>query len=406
MDEQVRIMNGQKSQKVFWALGLCGMAAIFSSTLSKIPVLPLYALHLGANEAQVGWIAAASTVPGIFLSFYAGVVSDRYGWKRLLMLALLVFATAPPLYLVVNDSLQLAVVRFYHGIATAILGPVAMAAIVSNSSHRKGELLSLYSSLTMIGRATAPFVGGFILTFWGFHGVFLICALSGFAALVVGVSIKLKIENLTVPKNSQNLKENKKLSNLREIFFHRPLVMVGMLETVVFFSFGAFEVIFPIYAKGLGITVGLIGVIMGLQLAGIIIFKPVFGRLSDRIGRMPIILAGLMLCSLAVGGLFFCKNILFIGIMNVGFGLGFALVTSSTRPLAADIARKGEVGASLGIISTLMDLGQVAGPPVVGMVAAFYGYQAGFLLMAAILAGTATIYVFILARLKLNSPSL
>ncbi|RYD03021.1 hypothetical protein N752_21665 [Desulforamulus aquiferis] len=53
-----------------------------------------------------------------------------------------------------------------------------------------------------------------------------------------------------------------------------------------------------------------------------------------------------------------------------------------------------------------MDLGQVAGPPVVGMVAAFYGYQAGFLLMAAILAGTATIYVFILARLKLNSPSL
>ncbi|RYD03019.1 hypothetical protein N752_21655 [Desulforamulus aquiferis] len=307
MDEQVRIMNGQKSQKVFWALGLCGMAAIFSSTLSKIPVLPLYALHLGANEAQVGWIAAASTVPGIFLSFYAGVVSDRYGWKRLLMLALLVFATAPPLYLVVNDSLQLAVVRFYHGIATAILGPVAMAAIVSNSSHRKGELLSLYSSLTMIGRATAPFVGGFILTFWGFHGVFLICALSGFAALVVGVSIKLKIENLTVPKNSQNLKENKKLSNLREIFFHRPLVMVGMLETVVFFSFGAFEVIFPIYAKGLGITVGLIGVIMGLQLAGIIIFKPVFGRLSDRIGRMPIILAGLMLCSLAVVGCFFVK---------------------------------------------------------------------------------------------------
>ncbi|RYD03020.1 hypothetical protein N752_21660 [Desulforamulus aquiferis] len=39
--------------------------------------------------------------------------------------------------------------------------------------------------------------------------------------------------------------------------------------------------------------------------------------------------------------MFFCKNILFIGIMNVGFGLGFALVTSSTRPLAADIAEKG-----------------------------------------------------------------
>jgi len=62
----------QYNSNYIWAFSLCGLVAIFSSTLSKTPILPLYASHLGASDAQVGWIAAASTVPGIFMSYVAG----------------------------------------------------------------------------------------------------------------------------------------------------------------------------------------------------------------------------------------------------------------------------------------------------------------------------------------------
>ncbi|MCL5289591.1 MAG: MFS transporter [Firmicutes bacterium] len=164
-------MTGRVNQSLIWAFSLCGLAAIFSSTLSKTPVLPLYASHLGATDAQVGWIAAASTLPGIFMSYFAGAMSDKYGWRRLLFISLFIFATAPFLYLLADSSIELAGVRFYHGFATAILGPVAMAAIVSVSGERKGEMLSLYSSSTMVGRALAPFVGGVLLGMWGFKGI-------------------------------------------------------------------------------------------------------------------------------------------------------------------------------------------------------------------------------------------
>jgi len=58
---------------------LCGIGlfAIFSSTMSKSPVLPLFAKALGATASTVGLIAAASTVVGIVASIPAGALSGR-----------------------------------------------------------------------------------------------------------------------------------------------------------------------------------------------------------------------------------------------------------------------------------------------------------------------------------------
>lgn len=377
----------QDNLNYIWAFSLCGLVAIFSSTLSKTPILPLYASHLGASDAQVGWIAAASTLPGIFMSYLAGYLSDRYAWKRILCISLLIFATAPLLYLLVHTPFQLAIVRFYHGFATAIFSPVAMAAIVYVSGKKKGEMLSLYSSTTMVGRALAPFAGGLLLASWGFSGVFGVCVVAGTVALVLGAGFwgrTVREGNVTEPAKLTREKQSI-VSNLYYLLSNRELLLVGILEAAVFFTYGAYEVIFPLYARNQGFAVWLIGIVMGLQLAGVIIFKPVFGKLSDRIGRIPIILSGLMVCAVSIGGISFWHNVYVIGLLNIGFGIGFTLITSSTRPMATDIVRNEQMGASLGMLSTLMDIGQMAGPPVVGILANVYGYEVGFFMLASLL---------------------
>lgn len=387
MDGWVRTMTGQVNQKLIWAFSFCGLAAIFSSTLAKTPVLPLYASHLGATAAQVGLIAAASTVPGIFISYLAGAMSDRYGWRKLLFASLFIFATAPFFYLLVDSSIELAGVRFYHGFATAIFGPVAMASIVSVCGERKGEMLSLYSSSTMVGRALAPFVGGILLASWSFNGLFLVCTIAGTAALILGAGFWGRLSEREPIETPKKVTENVGLvKTLWCLLCHRELLLVGILEAAVFFTYGAFEVIFPLYAKGLGIGVWQIGIIMGLQLVGVIIFKPIFGRLSDRVGRGPVILAGLALCAFTISGIPFWQSIIGLGLLNVGFGIGFALVTSSTRPLATELVQNHQMGASLGVLSTLMDIGQMSGPPVIGILSTVYGYQTGFLTLVVLLA--------------------
>ncbi|RPI36383.1 MAG: MFS transporter, partial [Methanoregulaceae archaeon] len=140
-------------------LSLIGFFAIFSTTLSKNPVLPLFSQALGAGDMVIGLVAAVSPLAGILFSFPVGVLSDHLGRRRLLIASGVVFVSAPLLYLLISDPLWLIPARFFHGMATAILGPVIAAMIAEKFPENTGEMLGQYSSATLIGRSLAPLAG-------------------------------------------------------------------------------------------------------------------------------------------------------------------------------------------------------------------------------------------------------
>src|SRR5512139_313347 len=174
----------------FVLIALIGGLAIFSSTLSKTPVLPLFAASLNATPAEIGWIVMASTIPGVLISYPAGALSDHLGKRRVLLASLVVFATAPFLYLVVSTAWQLMAVRFYHGFATAIFGTVASAAIAERYTADRAARLSAYSSVTIVGRSIAPFLGGTLISLASFNAVYIACAASGLLALAAGLLLR------------------------------------------------------------------------------------------------------------------------------------------------------------------------------------------------------------------------
>src|SRR4030043_1332237 len=175
----------------FMLLCIMGGLAIFSSTMAKNPALPLFIRSLGVPVATVGFIAAASTVVGIVVSLPAGVLSDVIGRRRLILIAATVFATAPFLYLLISSPWQLVIVRIYHGLATAILGPVAMAAVADTFDERRGERMGWYSSATMVGRFLAPFVGGALIFGDDYHWVYIADGIIGTLALVAAGRLPL-----------------------------------------------------------------------------------------------------------------------------------------------------------------------------------------------------------------------
>ena len=76
-----------------------------------------------------------------------------------------------------------------------------------------------------------------------------------------------------------------------------------------------------------------------------------------------------------------------------------SLSTVATNVFAADTAEKNELGASLGALSSIMDIGHASGPLVCGMVITFAGYQTGFGLCL-LLSVFATVFVLITGRKK------
>jgi MFS family permease len=157
--------------RAFLILCIVGVFAILSSTMSKNPVLKPFADSLHTPEHLLGFIAAASTIPGILISLPAGTLSDVFGKRKVLLASSFVFASSPFLYLLVNSWWQLMLVRFYHGFATAMFVPVVNASITEQFPTKLGERLSIFSSATIVGRIAAPFIGGYILfvTNYGFH---------------------------------------------------------------------------------------------------------------------------------------------------------------------------------------------------------------------------------------------
>ena len=375
-------------RKFFLLIALVGGLAILSSTMSKTPVLPLFAASLGASPVEIGWIVIASTLPGILISFPAGAIADAVGKRRVIVASLAVFATAPFLYLIVENAWHLMAVRFYHGFATAIFGTVASAAIAERFPQRRAAMLSMYSSVTIVGRSVAPFLGGFLISLASFYSVFVACAVSGVLALLVG---------LALPAESRVQRDTKAGSidffgALRTVLGGRGILLTSLIEAAQFLVFGAVEAFLALYAAAVGIPAWQIGIILGVQLVSVVVIKPVMGTLSDRFGRRAMILPGLLLGAFGVGLLPLGKDVFVLSLLSLLFGIGFATVTSSTSALVADLAKGGQFGASIGVLRTIMDVGQTIGPVMMGLFVATWGYAIAFPVLAAVLAMSALVF--------------
>ncbi len=370
----------------FVLIAAIGALAIFSSTLSKTPVLPLFAASLGATPAEIGWIVIASTIPGVLISFPAGALADHLGTRRVLLASLVVFASAPFLYLGVENAWQLMAVRFYHGFATAIFGTVASAAIAERYTQDRAARLSTYSSATIVGRSLAPFLGGFLISLASYGAVYIACAVSGVLALAAGLLLRDG-----PPAQVKTTTRLRFWASLKEVLRDRGILLVSTVEAAQYLVFGAIEAFLALYAASLGVPAWQIGIILGVQLVSIVLAKPLMGRLSDRAGRRRVILPGLALGAGSILLLPWASGFFGLAALSLVFGLGFATVTSSTSALVADLTRNGRFGASMGVLRTVMDVGQSIGPVLTGWMVTVAGYTSAFNLLAAILIAAAVL---------------
>ncbi|MBF0464714.1 MAG: MFS transporter [Nitrospirae bacterium] len=375
----------KKIVSTYMVMCIAGLFAIFSTTMAKSPVLPLYAAYLGVGTSGIGVIASISPIAGITCSIPAGILANRYGSKRMLLVASCVFFTAPLLYLLSPNVVYLSLVRFYHGLATAIFIPVAMSVISALHANRKGELLGTFSSATLTGRFFAPIVGGTIIGFFateqrmGFNAVYALCCLSGLITMFLIFKLPGDGQNLEPPKRTDII------NMLTELLTRKAILLAAAVEAAVLFSYGTFETFLPLYFLSKGFTPYKIGVVLSAQIISVALTKPLMGRMSDKHGRVNQIIAGLLLCALCAGSISFVNSFLSGLIISILFGLCISVVTSATSALVADISSKEQLSSSMGVFASVMDIGHTAGPLVSGIVAASIGLNRVFFVSSAVL---------------------
>jgi DHA1 family multidrug resistance protein-like MFS transporter len=393
----LKFMSRMKTMKLrispFMMLCIMGGLAIFSSTMAKNPALPLFIRSMGVPVSTLGFITAASTVVGIVVSLPAGMLSDLIGRRKVILMAAFVFATAPFLYLIINAPWQLVLVRIYHGLATAILGPVAMAVVADTYEKGRGERMAWYSSATMVGRFIAPFVGGVLIFGNNYHWVYLADGVAGVMALLAAIRLPLATKTTSSAWQVFKTQRGKYGQEIAFVFRHGGILATSGIEAMQYFAYGVIETFLPVYLKEkLGFSTWEIGLLFTLQILTATLTKPIMGRMSDRYGRVVLIVSGLVLGGIATGTLILISNYFVIAVLIAVFGLGLATVTASTSSLVADLSHEQGRGGALGILSSIMDVGQSTGPMVAGALISAYSYRLTFGIVGITMAIISLIY--------------
>jgi MFS family permease len=123
--------------------------------------------------------------------------------------------------------------------------------------------------------------------------------------------------------------------------------------------------------------------------------KPLIGRISDRFGRKPIIVAGLILCAISFFFIPLLKSFSTLSAAALLFGLGEAFVTSSSAAMVADMCKARHFGTAMGVFGTIFDIGHASGPILSGILIGVWGYFPAFAVMASILILAIPAFVFI-----------
>jgi DHA1 family multidrug resistance protein-like MFS transporter len=256
-----------------------------------------------------------------------------------------------------------------------------------------------YSSATMVGRFMAPFVGGILIFGEDFRWVYLAGGFAGILALMA--ALRLPLVANTPSFNWEVFKRQR--GNYRQeiifVFRHRGILATSGIEAVQYFAFGCLETFLPIYLnENLGFPAWQIGILFTVQILVATFTKPIMGRLSDRYGRVPMIVTGLALGGITTTTMLFFSNYLVIIALIAIFGLGLATVTASTSALVADLSRSQGRGSALGILSSIMDVGHSSGPMVAGVLISTYSYQMAFGIIGAILVVASLLFGFTMRR--------
>jgi len=143
-----------------------------------------------------------------------------------------------------------------------------------------------------------------------------------------------------------------------------------------------------------------IGIIMGIQVACILLTKPFFGALSDRKGREPSIVIGLLAGAAAIAVIPFVDNYALLCLLSLCFGTTVATVTSSTSALISELGGQSSHGASLGFLSSLMDIGHSVGPLATGLLVSMISFKVGYTVAGALLVVGAAAFTLVMWRMR------
>lgn len=380
------------SSRSFLLICTVGIFCFISYNMVRMPVLALFAEHLGAGPERIGLIVSVSTLTGVLLKLPSGALSDIYGRRFLLRIGVVAFGLPPFLYLFITDLNSLTALRFVHGLATAIFAPSALATVAELYRERRGAALGTYTACTQSGALLGPFIGGYLAHVAGFDFAFVTAGVCGCIAIVLFYSLHLDVATPRVHQKGMRPLLAEMWKGFAIVARNRKVLITSATDGAKMIANGALMAFLPLYGLTVGLNPGEVGLLFSVQAGTSFFSKPIMGRVSDRVGRQPLIIIGLLICAATFVCMPHVSIFAVLLLLSAGFGFGEAVVSSSSSAFVADSSEFKTLGAGMGMQGTIGDIGHASGPLLAGVLIANMSYAGAFTIIASLQLAAAGVF--------------
>jgi len=373
-------------------LGATGPVDIEPLTGGRLPVVgvPITA------ELLIGMVLSLFGFVSSFSQPFTGRLSDRTGRRRVYILAgLTVLAVSSAAYAVVREYWAVLVIRGIQGFGGALVIPATVALVSElGTAESRGGNFGVFNTFRLVGFGFGPLVAGAVVAAGPYRlfGRGLSGFDAAFAVAVVGATVSFALVTAFVRDPEELV-----AGAADEVAFQvrdpdgglDPVFALGVATVLMALGLALFATLANVVNERLGQG----GFLFGLQFAATVIANVVFqvpiGRLSDRVGRRPFIVAGFVIIvpsTLAQGLITGTPGVLDSALMVLARftqGFGVALVFAPSLALAGDLAGEGQSGSTLSVLTTGFGFGVAVGPLLSGVLVG-YGFVVPFAVAAAL----------------------
>ncbi|CAM3234259.1 MFS transporter [Pseudomonas fluorescens] len=344
-------------------LSLSMLLASLGTSIANVG-LPALAHVFNASFHAVQWVVLAYLFAITAVIVNAGRLGDRLGRRRLLLSGLLLFAAACALCAVAPSLPWLIGARVLQGLGAAVMMAMTLAMVGETvSRERTGRVMGWLGTMSAVGTAMGPSVGGMLLSLWGWRALFLVGAPLGMLAAALAFLYLPADRQAPAATSGDGF-----WRPLKDPALRAGLAMSALVSAVIMSTF----VVGPFYlSRGLGLDAAWMGLAMAVGPCVSALNGLPAGQLTDRLGSQRMTHAGLgvmglgaLLLAVASGLIAYLGSLI---LLTLGYSL-FQAANNTAVMNDVEPARRGTVS---GLLNLSRNLGLIFGAWALGAVFAW-----------------------------------
>ena len=345
-----------------FAVTLIGFVAVNAARV----VLQLYALKLGADPAEVGFLVASYYVCPLLFSWPAGTLGDRFGPRWPLVFSAVCGTAGLVIPYFVQTLPVLYVAGALSGLSFAFFLVIVQNLVgVLSAPEQRAQSFSNFSLVGAISNFVGPLVAGFSIDQFG-HPIACLVA----AAFAFATGAMVMVWGKWLPGGSHRPAPR---ARILDTLADPAVLRILAIGSLVQLGTDLFQFYIPVYGVGIGLSASTIGALLATFAAASFIVRFALSRLIKRLGEDKLLAYSFYLAALGFALVPLFSNVYMLALVSFIFGLGTGCGQPIATMLMFSLAADGRSGEALGLRLTVNNLVRVIAPALFGFIVSGFG---------------------------------